>query len=419
LTRAHTTPVPARALARGVFLVLAATALCTGSGSAQEEGPPDRPEAVAAPDGAPRIPPPEFESDYEIPDLRFQRRRRRAWQIVDTAALAAAMGLGAWLLLKRRSRTGVFVLGLASLLYFGFYKKGCICPVGGIQNVTLALAGSSYAIPVTVVVVFLLPLVAALVVGRVFCGSACALGLIQDYLLFKPVQVPRWLGRALSLVRYFILGVVVYFAATAGRFVMCEFDPFVGFFRRNGEWYMFLAGGGLLVLGMFVGRPFCRFLCPYGAVLSVAARWPSYGVRITPDECIKCSLCGEACPFGAIERPRSAYRAPRRTRAILWASAAAVVPALAAAGWWAAGGFAGGALGAWVGLVVSAKLVSLGASPERKEYEVDHAECFSCGRCYTSCPHERRRLKTIAEAGEEKAPQTMQPAQTARTGGAS
>jgi Fe-S-cluster-containing hydrogenase component 2 len=154
---------------------------------------------------------------------------------------------------------------------------------------------------------------------------------------------------------------------------------------------------------MFVGRPFCRFLCPYGAILSVAARWPSYGVRITPDDCIKCSLCGGACPFGAIERPRSAHRAPRRTRAILWASAAAAVPALAAAGWWAAGGFAGAALGAWAGVVTAAKLVSLGGVPERKEYEVDHAECFSCGRCYKSCPHERKRLKAVAEAGEETA----------------
>ena len=64
--------------------------------------------------------------------------------------------------MKRRSRPWLVVLTIGCLLYFGFYREGCVCPIGAIQNVAVALTESGYSIPIVVIVFFFLPLVFAL-----------------------------------------------------------------------------------------------------------------------------------------------------------------------------------------------------------------------------------------------------------------
>ena len=77
----------------------------------------------------------------------------------------AALGVAVWLVLGRRSRKAALWLTVGCLAYFGFYRQGCVCPIGAIQNVTAALADSTLAMPFAVILFFLLPLVAALLVG--------------------------------------------------------------------------------------------------------------------------------------------------------------------------------------------------------------------------------------------------------------
>ena len=145
------------------------------------------------------------------------------------------MSLATWLVLKRRSRTGVAWLGVACLVYFGFYREGCVCPVGATQNVVLALFDSSYAVPIGVLAFFVLPLVFALFAGRSFCSGVCPLGAIQDVVLLRPVGLPDWLERALRVLAYVYLGLAVYFAALGAAFVICRYDPFVGLLPADGR----------------------------------------------------------------------------------------------------------------------------------------------------------------------------------------
>jgi len=139
---------------------------------------------------------------------------------------------------------------------------------------TLAeLAG--YVVPYFVIGIFVLPLLAALFFGRVFCGGVCPLGAIQEVVLVKPVTVPPRLDRALGACKWVYLAAAVGLAAApvAYRdFVICRFDPFVSFFRFTGTFSMLLFGGLLLTVGLFVGRPYCRYLCPYGALLALMSR---------------------------------------------------------------------------------------------------------------------------------------------------
>ena len=87
--------------------------------------------------------------------------------------------------------------------------------------------------------------------------------------------------------------------------MICRFDPFVGFFRFTGPFHMLLIGGLFLLLGLFVGRPYCRYLCPYGALLALTSRLAWRSVSITPDRELDCGLCDHACPYGAIEKMRA------------------------------------------------------------------------------------------------------------------
>ena len=194
------------------------------------------------------------------------------FQYLDVVVLAACLGMASWLIYKRRSRKGLMALSIFSLLYFGFWRKGCVCSIGSLQNVSLALCDRSYAVPLGVVAFFVLPLAVALFAGRSFCAGVCPHGALQDLVLLKPVKLPPWLEQALSVLPYIYLGAGVLFAATGSAFIICQYDPFVPIFRISGRALMVLSGVALLLLGVFVGRPYCRFLCPYGALLKLDPR---------------------------------------------------------------------------------------------------------------------------------------------------
>ena len=292
-----------------------------------------------------RFPQPDFESGYSLPETQNPAPRSQAMEYVDVGVLLLGLIVSAWLVLKTRRRTPIVVLSVAAIAYFGFYRLGCVCPIGAIQNVTLALADPAYSLPVTVLLFFLLPIAAALVAGRVFCGSVCPFGALQDLVTLNLVKLPRWLDRTLRFLAVVYLGHAVLFAATGTDFIICRFDPFVGIFRLNATLPMLLFGAAMIVLSIFLGRPYCRYLCPYGVVLGLFSRVSLVHTAITPAECISCGLCEESCPVDAIRVPgpslaQPAYRREKSRFLILlaalplvllafWLSGRAIAPAYA------------------------------------------------------------------------------------------
>jgi ferredoxin len=250
-----------------------------------------------------RFPRPEFESGYVQPETLTPEPRANFLAILDVVVMVAALSLVTWFVLKNRSRNGVFWVSVFTILYFGFYREGCVCSVGSIQNITLALFNPDYSIPVTVILFFTIPLLFTLFFGRTFCAGVCPLGAIQDIVAVRPLPMKRWLLKVLGLIPFIYLGLAVLYAATSTDFIICRYDPFIGFFRMNAKFSMFMLGAAMLLVGVFIARPYCRFLCPYGVLLNLASRVSKHHLSITPSKCIQCRLCEDSCPYGAIDRP--------------------------------------------------------------------------------------------------------------------
>ncbi|MCX7887737.1 MAG: 4Fe-4S binding protein, partial [Verrucomicrobiae bacterium] len=148
-----------------------------------------------------RFPPPQFtETAHKLPVMTEPPPRALWLEQLDLVVLVTVLGLAAWLALRRRSRRELVWLGVFSVLYFGFWRKGCICAIGSVQNIAQGLADPNYAVPLVALVFGLVPLAAALLFGRVFCSAVCPHGALQDLVLLKPLKVPEWLEHALRLV---------------------------------------------------------------------------------------------------------------------------------------------------------------------------------------------------------------------------
>ncbi|MHC4738835.1 MAG: 4Fe-4S binding protein [Planctomycetota bacterium] len=415
--------------------------------------------------GLERFPPPDFEeTNHKIPDINHITDvlpQQNIFEYIDVAVLAAGLLLSSYLVLKKRSRRLAFMLMIFLLLYFGFWRKGCICPIGAVQNFVLSFFDNSYAVPVTVVFFFILPLVSTLFFGRTFCAAVCPLGGIQDLVLLRPVSVPQWLESALRLLAYVYLAAAVLFAATGSAFIICRYDPFVSLFRLSGHLNLLILGACFLLTGMFIGRPYCRFICPYGVILRQFSRLSKWKVTITPDDCIKCRLCENTCPYGAIttptvDWPQDSYSKSKKLLGLLilllpilvllsgWAGSA-LGPSFArmhanvrlaeriylenqgkvegttdASSAFRATGkpteelydeaseirkrfyFGGWLFGGFIGLIAGLKLIMPSIRKRRTDFQADRAGCLACGRCFQFCPREHVRLKKLKENRKAK-----------------
>ncbi len=135
-----------------------------------------------------RFPKPEFESGHTQPVTITPSPRAILFEYLDVVVLLAGLSLISWFILKKRSRKAVFWMSVFAILYFGFYREGCICSIGAIQNIALALFKSNYNIPLTALLFFVIPIIYTLFFGRTFCAGICPLGALQD-IIARPQAV--------------------------------------------------------------------------------------------------------------------------------------------------------------------------------------------------------------------------------------
>lgn len=145
-----------------------------------------------------------------------------------------------------------------------------------------------------------------------FCSWLCPVGTISEYLwrighetFGKNWRIPRILDICLRALKYALLGLFVYAIAGMsvsairafldGPYGLIADVKLLNFFRYLG------AGGAitllvLVALSVFVQNFWCRYLCPYGALLGLVSMASPLRIRRNAALCIDCSKCSRECP---------------------------------------------------------------------------------------------------------------------------
>ena len=192
------------------------------------------------------------------------------------------------------------------------------CPIGALQ----AVLGSRQFMFSCYVIGFLM--VVGALCGRFVCGWLCPFGLVQD--LLHKIPWPRKLRalpgeRFLSRMRYVVLAVLVVLlplflvdalgqgapwfckllcpAGTLGGGVplMLTNAPLRAQAGLLFFWKLFVLLA-LLTLSVFLYRPFCKYLCPLGAIYALLNRVSLYKLAVDGGKCTHCGTCARVCRMG-------------------------------------------------------------------------------------------------------------------------
>jgi polyferredoxin len=188
-------------------------------------------------------------------------------------------------------------------------------PIAGLMNAKYFLfTGRMPAIHPAAMFLFAAFIMMSLLLKKSFCSWLCPVGTISEYLwklgrrvFGRNLRLPRWADILLRGVKYFLLGFFFYVigAMSAEALQGFMYTPYglvadvkmLNFFRNIGTTAAIVIG--LLVLGsMLVQNFWCRYLCPYGALMGLVSLLSPVKIRRDQDACIDCAKCARACPSG-------------------------------------------------------------------------------------------------------------------------
>lgn len=189
------------------------------------------------------------------------------------------------------------------------------CPIGGLQAVLGDRESKFPFYIIGFITVF------GILFGRAICGFLCPFGFLQD-MLYKiktpKFKIPRYINRGLSYLKYIIL---IIFVIVLPIYVTNEYgmgDPFfcklicpagtlgggiplvltntalkntIGILFFWKLWILI----GIILLSIFTYRPFCKYLCPLGALYSIFNKFSFYQMILDKEKCTDCKRCEKNC----------------------------------------------------------------------------------------------------------------------------
>lgn len=161
------------------------------------------------------------------------------------------------------------------------------------------------------VVILAAAMILALLLRRSFCSWVCPVGTVSEWLWKSGfnrknglVLIPETVDRRLRLLKYLILLLLAgaaficspedirHYLGGSGR---AAGDLVLYNFFRHPSWSI-VAVPVLILLSSRMRNPFCRYLCPYGALLSLAAIISPVAVQRNRNRCVSCGVCSTVCP---------------------------------------------------------------------------------------------------------------------------
>jgi polyferredoxin len=174
-----------------------------------------------------------------------------------------------------------------------------------------AYQGTLNAIHPAATVLVLVALAMAILLRKAFCSWVCPVGLLSEILArfgrwsfgrnFRPW---KWVDISLRSLKYlllaFFLGAIVTMTAIQLQaFIQSPYNRVADV--KMGLFFLEMGRTGTLVMGVlvltsvFVQGAWCRYLCPYGALLGFFSWLSPTRVVRNADPCVACELCDKVC----------------------------------------------------------------------------------------------------------------------------
>jgi polyferredoxin len=186
-------------------------------------------------------------------------------------------------------------------------------PIAGLMNLKYMLTtGRAPAVHPAAMFLLIASLLMSAVLKKAFCGWLCPVGTVSETLwkvgrrvFGRNFKVPRWLDRELRGLKYLLLGFFVFVIAwmpaealrdfMAGPYGTIADVKMLDFFRTIGVVGIAVIGW-LVLLSMLIQNFWCRYLCPYGALMGLVSLVSPVKIRRDAKACIDCGKCSRACP---------------------------------------------------------------------------------------------------------------------------
>lgn len=201
------------------------------------------------------------------------------------------------------------------------------CPVGSLQS-ALGSRGSKVSLYVSGFLIF-----SGAVFGRFICGWLCPFGLFQDLLhkipfvkkitAFKSDKLLRRLKYVILLVFVIILPMVVTDISGQGSPWFCKYICPAGMLQgglpltllneglRSAIGFLyawkFVILAATVILSIIIYRPFCKYICPLGAIYGLFNKISVVRLRCDEEKCVHCGKCSRVCKMNVnpSENPNS------------------------------------------------------------------------------------------------------------------
>lgn len=219
-------------------------------------------------------------------------------------------------------------LGVQFYLWARFYERGGTglsvprpagvegwLPIAGLMNTKYLLAtGRVPAVHPAAMYLFIGFMLMSILLKKAFCSWLCPVGTFSEFLwrvgrrvFGRNLRLPKWFDIPLRALKYILLalfvGVIGVMSAEALEgFMRTPYGLLVdvkmmNFFRDMGIAAAVVIAL-LVLLSMLVQNFWCRYLCPYGALMGLASLLSPVKIRRDEAACIDCSKCSKACPAG-------------------------------------------------------------------------------------------------------------------------
>lgn len=201
-------------------------------------------------------------------------------------------------------------------------------PISGLMNLRYWLqTGEIFPVHPAAALILLAALLTALFLKRGFCSWICPLFALGEGLwrlgfkLFgRNFSPPFWIDLPLRGLKYLLLAFFLYTATLAmplpalEAFLASPYHQIVDVrmlqFFTTPKAVTLIFVGGTILLSLFVRLPWCRYLCPYGALLGLASLVSVGKIRRHPEKCVRCNACSHRCPASLPVMLRESIRSP-------------------------------------------------------------------------------------------------------------